>query len=81
MFFALDACSLRVSQFKSINYVINSTFRKIFDTNSQEVVDDCLEMFNCPPAEKTIAVRKCKFLTKCDLPVTLKNPSTRLRHY
>ena len=52
---------------KSINYVINSTFRKIFDIKSQEVVDDCLEMFNCPPAEKTIAVRKCKFLTKFKL--------------
>ena len=24
-------------------------------------------MFNCPPAEKTIAVRKCKFLTKFKL--------------
>ena len=60
MYFALEACPLRVSQFKSINYVINSrpTFRKIFDTKSQEVVDDCLEMFNCPPAEKTIAVRR-----------------------
>ena len=51
-FYALEACSLRVSQFKSINYVINSTFRKICDTKSQEVVDDCLEMFNCPPVEK-----------------------------
>ena len=59
--------TLRVSQFKTINYVINSTFRKIFDTKWQEVVDDCLEMFNCPPAEKTIAIRKCKFLTKFKL--------------
>jgi len=24
-------------------------------------------MLNCPPAEKTIAVRKCKFLTKFKL--------------
>jgi len=54
----------RVSQFKNINYVINSTFRKIFDTKLQEVVADCLEMFNYLPAEKTIAVRMCKFLTK-----------------
>jgi len=52
---------------RSLNYVINSTFRKIFDTKSQEVIDDCLEMFNCPPAEKTIVVRKCKFLTKFKL--------------
>jgi len=63
MYYALEACSLCVLQFKYINYVINSIFRKIFDTKSQEVVDDCLEMFNCLPAEKA-AVRKCKFLTK-----------------
>jgi len=69
MYYALEACSLCVSQFKSINYVISSrpTFRKIFVTKSKEVVDDFLEMFNCPPAEKTIAVRKCKFLTKFKL--------------
>ena len=38
--------------------------RGIYD---REVVDYCLEMFNCPPAEKTIAIRKCKFLTKFKL--------------
>jgi len=67
IYYALEACPLRVSQFKSINYVINSTFKKIFDIKSQEVVNDCLEMFNYPPAEKTIAVRKCKLLTKFKL--------------
>ena len=49
---------------KSINYVINSTFRKIFDTRSQEIVDVCLEMFGCLQAERTIAIRKRKFLNK-----------------
>jgi len=28
-------------------------------------VDICLEMFNCLPAEKAIAIRKRKFLNKC----------------
>jgi len=44
--------------------VINSTFRKIFNTRSQEVVGICLEMFNCLPAEKAIAIRKRNFLNK-----------------
>ena len=35
---AKEACSLRRYQCKSINYVINSTFRKIFNTRSQETV-------------------------------------------
>jgi len=51
-------------KFLPINYVINSTFRKIFNTRSQETVDVCLEMFGCLQAERTIAIRKCKFLNK-----------------
>jgi len=54
LFYGLEACSLRKYQYKSINYVINSTFRKIFNTRSQETV--CLEMFGCLQAERTIAI-------------------------
>ena len=67
LFYALEACSLRKYQYKSINYVINSTFRKIFNTRSQEIVDVCLEMFGCLQAERTIAIRKRKFLKKTNL--------------
>ena len=64
LFYGLEACSLRKYQYKSTNYVINSTFRKIFNTGSQETVDVCLEMFGCVQAERTIAIRKRKFLNK-----------------
>jgi len=37
---------------------------KNFNTRSQEVADVCLEMFNCLPAEKAIAIRKRNFLNK-----------------
>ena len=43
---------MRKSQFSSLNFVINSTFRTVFDTRSQDVVDVCLEMFNCVPADR-----------------------------
>jgi len=62
--YGLEACSLRKYQHKSINYVISSTFRKIFNTRSQETVDVRLEMFGCLQAERTIAIRKRKFLNK-----------------
>jgi len=55
---------LRKSQFSSLNYVINSTFRKVFDTRSQDVVDICLEIYNCISAEQIGAMRKTKFLKK-----------------
>ena len=48
----------------TINYVINSTFRKIFNTISQETVDVCLEMFGCLQAERTIVICKRKLLNK-----------------
>jgi len=64
LFYGLELCSLRKYQYKSINYVINSTFRKNFNTRSQETVDVCLEMFGCLKAEGTIAIRKRKFLNK-----------------
>jgi len=64
LFYGLEVCSLRKYQYKFINYVINSTFRKIFNTRSQKTVDVCLEMFGCLQAERTIAIRKCKFLNK-----------------
>jgi len=55
---------LRKYQYKSVNYAINSTFRKIFNTRSQETVDVCLEIFGCLQAVRTIAIRKRKFLNK-----------------
>ena len=55
---------MRRYQYKSINYITNSTFRKIFNTRSQETVDVCSEIFGCLQAEQTIAIRKRKFLNK-----------------
>ena len=42
----------------------HSTFRKLFNTRSQQTVYVCLEMFNCLQAERTIAIRKRKLLNK-----------------
>jgi len=39
-------------------------FRKIFNTESQETVDVCLEMFGCLQAERTIAIRTSKCSNK-----------------
>jgi len=64
LFYGVEVCSLRKYQYKCINYVINSTFRKIFNTRSRETVDVCLEMFGCLQAERTIAICKRKFLNK-----------------
>ena len=35
-----------------------------FDTKSQEIIDVCLGVFNCLPAQQVIALRKRNFLRK-----------------
>ena len=62
LYYGFEACPLRNSQYDSINYVISSTFRIIFNTRSQDGVDICLEVFHCLPAEK--AIRKHNFVNK-----------------
>jgi len=49
----------------SIDYAINSSFRKVFDTKSQEVIDVCLGMFNSPLINQPRRpYSKSKFLRK-----------------
>jgi len=60
----LEACPISKKQYKSLNYVLHSTFRKIFKTKSQDIVNECMLMFNCPSAEETIHKRNLKFLNK-----------------
>ena len=62
------SCPLRKSQFNCLNFVINKTFRNVSDTSSQNVVDICLEVFNCVSAEETVAMRKkVKFLKRVSI--------------
>jgi len=45
-------------------YALTSCLKKIFSTNSQEVISECRDMFHCLPAEDVIAKRKKKFLPR-----------------
>ena len=64
LYYGLEACPVSKKQYKSLNYVLHSTFRKIFKTKSQDIVNECMLMFNCPSAEETIHKRNLKFLNK-----------------
>ena len=46
---------------------------KYLDTRSQEVIDECLGMFNCLPAQQVIATRKRKFLKKISAAICADN--------
>ena len=44
LYYGMEACPLRKSQFKSLDFVISSALRKIFYTKSQDYVDACREI-------------------------------------
>ena len=49
---------------KASDFAIDSAFRKKIVTGSQDVVDVCRDVCNCPNAEMVVAARRCKFLNK-----------------
>ena len=56
--------SKEISAIDAIDFALNSTFRKIFSTRSQEVVEMCKQIFGCQTPSDVVANRKCKFLSK-----------------
>ena len=62
LYYCLEACPLK--KFDAIDFALNSTFRKIFSTRSQEVVEMCKQIFGCQTPSDVVANRKCKFLSK-----------------
>ena len=60
--YSLEACPLNKSDLKSLDYVLLSSFSKIFHTKSKDVIDECLSLFGCPPVVTVVNKRKVKFL-------------------
>jgi len=48
----------------SLQYVIKSCFSKIFQTRSDDVIAECMNMFNCLPVADAISRRKNFFLSR-----------------
>ena len=58
----LEACPLNKSQIKALDYVLLSSFSKIFCTKSKDVVDECMPLFRCSSVLSVANKRKAKFL-------------------
>jgi len=66
LYYGLEACPVNRSQTKSLEFVLNSAFRKIFRIKSYDVADECVVFFNCS-VSNAIYRKKVKFLTKLQL--------------
>ena len=64
LLYGLDVCPLNNKQKKSLDYVITSSFMKMFDTKSVDVVKSCMEAFNFVTISSAVVSRKAKFLFK-----------------
>ena len=60
LYYGFEACTLNKSQIYSLEFAL----RKIFNTRSQDVVVECMTMFNCLSVEDSLLKRKCKFMSK-----------------
>jgi len=64
LYYGFKACLLNKSQIHSLEFALNSCLRKVFNTRSQDVVVECMTMFNCLSVEDSLLKRKCKFMSK-----------------
>jgi len=62
--YGVDACPVRVSDKRSLDFIITRTFMKIFQTSSVDVVQQCQTMFNFRRVSELILERKQKILQK-----------------
>jgi len=63
LYYALEARPLNKSETKALDYVLYSSFSKIFRIKSKDVVDQCMLLFGCPSVLTVVNERKAKFLT------------------
>ena len=63
MLYGAEVCALKKSQTESLQFAVKSSFMKIFNTKSMNVVSECMDMFNVLSVADYIVKRKSKFLT------------------
>jgi len=67
LYYAIEMCPTNKSDVLSLQYVIDTCFRKIFNVKSKDVVHECETEFEVFPVTDVIDIRKRKFLVKYDL--------------
>ena len=68
LLYGLEACPLTKSDIRSLDFVINRFFMKLFQTNDINTVKDCQEYFSVSLPSALIEKRTEKFLAKLSKP-------------
>ena len=64
LLYGLNACPLSITEYKSLDFVIFRTLAKIFETFSQDIINECRTAFNLPLMSDTISKQKINFLVR-----------------
>jgi len=62
LLYGLDACPVSPRQLRSVNYVIVSCGRNIFNVNSSEIAAECLKMSAVNDLAEVVATHKDRFV-------------------
>jgi len=62
LLYAMEVCPLNKSDNRALDYVVDSALKKIFDTNSKEIIFECRLMFDLNSIGDTFLKRPCNFL-------------------
>jgi hypothetical protein len=62
--YGIDACPLTATDKRTLDFVINRTFMRVFKTNSIEIVNECFAQFNFRKVSLTAVERKRRFLLR-----------------
>ena len=73
--------SITRNQIHALEFVLNGCFRKIFRTSCNDIVHECMSMFNVLSPESAIAKRKCKFLSNVVASGTLKMQDWKMQDW
>ena len=60
----ISSCVKLTTANSILQFAVNSSFMKIFNTKSMNVVSECMDMFNVLSVADYIVKRKSKFLTE-----------------
>ena len=62
--YGIEVCPANKSDIRSLQYVGDNCFRKIFDIKLKDTVEECMREFNVLTVNDVIDAKKRKFLAK-----------------
>jgi hypothetical protein len=64
LLYAVEACPLNSRDKRSLDFTVNRTLMKLFQTSSMSVIEECQRYFNFLPIKSLIDIKIAKFMQK-----------------